>query len=398
MDVYLPAPVTNRFGTFPAGMNNGLSEPAASALVLYGNGQVVGPGGAAAVMTQQEYVTFKGLVAEAWIASLVPTGYYGFALRASQPGFGSPIDQSGKLNDPAINTTLFPPVRQNSFAYSLNAYRSPAVLTGKLYKCTTAGTSAASEPAGFASAAIGATITDGTAVWTVERGPWYAAASGFQHITSIAQGLLPASGAITCPAIAWDMAAGDSLIIRLRQAWNGVATDSRTALSEVSVMGNRHASTSRRGVQFIATGTTYGDLKLAVSDGTTTVASGHVAAGFTRKPLDGNVRESVFMIDGLQKRSFAWADAVTYAQSEMFSGAEKTPNNMDLSTITGSTLTANNFMFGVVPGGATSYDFGLMALDVIVLPARALPTNMQAIADFYYSRGADALLPAELLL
>jgi len=138
-------------------------------------------------------------------------------------------------------------------------------------------------------------------------------------------------------------------------------------------------------------------LKLFVSDGTTTVNSGHVAAGFGRKPLDGNVRDTVFMVDGLLKRSYAWTDAVSYAQSEMFSGGEKTPHNMDLSTVTGSTLTTNPITLGSAPGGATSYDFGVLALDVIVLPGRALPTNTQAIADWYFSRGADALLPASLL-
>lgn len=336
-------------------------------------------------------------VAVGSIVSIGASNYYGFALRASQGGFGSPLDQSGKLNDPQINTTLFPAARQNSTAYSLGAYRAPSALNGKLYKCTTAGTSAASEPAGMAAAAIGATVTDGTAVWTVERGPWYSSAAGFQHITSIASGLLPASGAITCPAIAWDMAAGDSLIVRVRQAWNGAATDSRTALSENAIIGNRHFSTNTKGFRVSATGTTYGDLKLAVSDGTNIVVSGHVAAGFNRKPLDGNVRDTVFMVDGLYKRSYAWTDGVAYLQSEMFNGSEKTPNNMDLATVTGSTLTANNIMLGSVPGNATTYDFGVMALDVLVLPGRALPTNMQAIADFYYSRGADALLPASLL-
>lgn len=366
--------------------------------VLVPAGKAANGSPGAEVLNAAETTAVRSLVSEAWIASLVPTGYYGFALRASQPGFGSPVDQSGKLNDPTINTTLFPPARLNSTAYALNVYRSPAVLNGKLYKCTTAGTTAASEPAGLASAAIGATVTDGTAVWTVERGPWYTAASGFRHITSIASGLLPAGGAITCPAIAWNMAAGDSLIVRLRMAWNGAATDSRTALSENTIFGNRHASTSRNGFGIGGTGSTFGDLRFFISDGSNTFTSGHVASGFNRKPLDGNVRDTVFMVDGLLKRSYAWTDGVSYAQSEMFDAGNLTPHNADLAAVTGSTLNTNNIILGSSPGNAVTYDFGVMAADVIVLPGRALPTNLQAIADWYYSRGADALLPAELLL
>lgn len=337
-------------------------------------------------------------VSGAWVSDLTPTGYYEFSLRASQPGFGSPVDQSGQLNDPTINTTLFPPARLNSTAVALNAYRAPAVQNGKLYKCTTAGTTAAAEPGGLAGAAIGATVADGTAVWTVERGPWYTSASGFLHITSIAQGLLPASGAISCPAIPWDMANGDSLIIRIRCAWNGAATDSRTALPESSVLVGNAGQGASRGFMIAGTGTTYADFKLFVRDTAVQVNSGHVAAGFNRKPLDGNVRDTVFMIDGLQKRAFCWTDGVSYAQSEMFDPANKTPHNLDLSTVTGSTLSTNPVMLGIRPGGAASYDFGVMALDVIVLPGRALPTNMQAIADWFYQRGADAHLPASLLM
>lgn len=333
------------------------------------------------------------------IFNIAASSYYGFALRASQGGFGSPLDQSGKLNDPAINTALFPAVRQNSTAYSLGAYRSPAVSTGKLYKCTTAGTSTTSEPAGFASAAIGATITDGSAVWTVERGPWHTAASGFRHVSTIASGLIgSALGSFTFPAINWDMANGDSLIIRIRQAWDANTTDSRSPPSEAPFLGNRHVSTDRKGIQIIATGPTYKDLKLNMSDGVTSISSGHVSASFNRPPLDGNVRDTVFMVDGLLKRVYAWTDGVSYAQSEMYSGGEKTPHQMDVSTITGSTLSPYDFMFGATPGSATSYDMGAMALDVLVLPGRSLPTNTQAIADFYYSRGTDALLPASLML
>lgn len=62
MDVYLPGPVTNRFGSFPAGTNTGLSEAAASALVLYGGGQVVGAGVDIGLLKASEAVAVKGLV------------------------------------------------------------------------------------------------------------------------------------------------------------------------------------------------------------------------------------------------------------------------------------------------------------------------------------------------
>ena len=336
---------------------------------------------------------------------MIPSSYYGFALRASQGGFGSPLDQSGTLNDPQTNTTLFPAARLNNTAYNLGDYRAPAVLNGKLYKCTTAGTSASSEPAGMAAAAIGATVADGgSLVWTVERGPWFiTAASGMQHITAIASGLLPAYGGITLPAIAWDMLNGDSLILRVKQAWNFNATDARTAMAESAVLGNRHLTTNTKGFRLSATGSTSNDLKLAVSDGTNIVVSGHVATTFNRKPGDGTVRDTVFMIDGQTKTTYAWTDGVPYSQAEMFSGTEYSPHqrclnpNLYGASVTGSTLSTNNIILGGIPGDTVSRDFGVMALDVLVLPGRALPVNTQAIASFFYSRGVEALLPASLL-
>ena len=55
--------------------------------------------------------------------------------------------------------------RQNSQAYSLGAMISLSSNPGRLFFCTTAGTSAGSEPAGYASAVDGGSVTDGSAVF-----------------------------------------------------------------------------------------------------------------------------------------------------------------------------------------------------------------------------------------
>jgi len=55
--------------------------------------------------------------------------------------------------------------RANSTAYSLGDVRKVASNPGRLFFCTTAGTSAASEPAGYATAVDGGSVTDNTAVF-----------------------------------------------------------------------------------------------------------------------------------------------------------------------------------------------------------------------------------------
>jgi hypothetical protein len=58
-----------------------------------------------------------------------------------------------------------------STAVALNAYTVPAALNGRLYKCTTAGTTGSGEPAWPTTA--GGTVTDGTAVWTEQTTALY---------------------------------------------------------------------------------------------------------------------------------------------------------------------------------------------------------------------------------
>jgi hypothetical protein len=196
------------------------------------------------------------------------------------------------------------------------------------------------------------------------------------------------------------MAAGDSIILRVRQAWN-LSTDSRTAVTG-NLMGNRHAATSRRGLQVIGTAA-YKELQFVISDGTTTIVSGHIGDGvsgrplFSRPPCDGSVRDTVFAVDGQLKRSYCWTDGVAWAQSEMFSTTDYTPHGRDLSTVTGSTATTNQFLIGCVPGATSTVDYGLIALDIVVLPAQGLPVRMQDIVSLYASRGADALMPSLLV-
>jgi hypothetical protein len=55
--------------------------------------------------------------------------------------------------------------RANSTAYALGDARSVSSNTGRIFFCTTAGTSSGSLPAGYASAVDGGTVTDGTAVF-----------------------------------------------------------------------------------------------------------------------------------------------------------------------------------------------------------------------------------------
>jgi len=57
------------------------------------------------------------------------------------------------------------PARANSAAVALGALRKVASNTGRVFACITAGTTAAAEPAGYASASDGASVTDGSAVF-----------------------------------------------------------------------------------------------------------------------------------------------------------------------------------------------------------------------------------------
>lgn len=74
-----------------------------------------------------------------------------------------------------------------STAVTSGQYTVPATLNGRLYKCTTAGTTGASEPTWPTTA--GGTVTDGTAVWTEQTTALYggtipeASGSGYARVS-----------------------------------------------------------------------------------------------------------------------------------------------------------------------------------------------------------------------
>lgn len=67
--------------------------------------------------------------------------------------------------DSTSNWATLAPARANSTAYSVGDVRVPAGNPTRIFFCTTAGTSAGSEPAGYASAVDGGSVTDGSAVF-----------------------------------------------------------------------------------------------------------------------------------------------------------------------------------------------------------------------------------------
>jgi len=101
------------------------------------------------------------------------TNYKQFSLNAMFRGTGGAV--GGKTlswsGAPTLHVALiggedFPAqgVAQRSTAYQVGDYAWPKVLNGRLYRCTTAGTTGAAEPTW--PTGDGGTVTDGTVVWT----------------------------------------------------------------------------------------------------------------------------------------------------------------------------------------------------------------------------------------
>lgn len=81
--------------------------------------------------------------------------------------FGSTILLFCSSDNGSMSTGPNPPKRIANTAYALNDRVVPSTLNGRIYRVTTAGTSHASVPPTW-STIIGATVTDGTVVYTVE--------------------------------------------------------------------------------------------------------------------------------------------------------------------------------------------------------------------------------------
>jgi hypothetical protein len=99
--------------------------------------------------------------AQAWIEAEV-LGTAGVPLSGTiSSGIATPLTTAGNLS--TSTKTWDAPARVNSHAYVLGDVISTTSNVGPVFFCTTAGTSASSEPGGYASAVDGGSVTDGTA-------------------------------------------------------------------------------------------------------------------------------------------------------------------------------------------------------------------------------------------
>jgi hypothetical protein len=92
-------------------------------------------------------------------SSATPLGSFVTGTKADGLATGSALTASTQAWDSLATA------RANSTTYALGDVRKVASNTGRLFFCTTAGTSAGSEPAGYASAVDGGSVTDGSAVF-----------------------------------------------------------------------------------------------------------------------------------------------------------------------------------------------------------------------------------------
>jgi hypothetical protein len=92
----------------------------------------------------------------------LPQGTYHVGTKTTPLGTNSALTASTAAWDCSVS-------RANSTAYSVGDIRKVASNAGRLFVCTTAGTSAGSEPGGYATAVDGDTITDGGATFKAMR-------------------------------------------------------------------------------------------------------------------------------------------------------------------------------------------------------------------------------------
>lgn len=88
-----------------------------------------------------------------------PQGSFKSGTKADNLAFGAALTASTQAWDSLVTA------RANSTAYSVGEVRKVASNSGRIFFCTTAGTSSSSEPGGYASAVDGGSVTDGTAVF-----------------------------------------------------------------------------------------------------------------------------------------------------------------------------------------------------------------------------------------
>ena len=322
-----------------------------------------------------------------------PAGGTAFAVRASQAGNGNLIDQ-GPAANALTNSGLIAVAWLGNAPVALGAYRTPTALDGRLYKCTTAGTNGASEPAW--NTTIGGTTTSGTAVYTTEKGPYFVDTSGVRLFRSLASSQIGGPGTFilsgNSPNASWDMALGQSLIINMRLKFDYNASGQAAASP---ILSNRNLTGPNRGIRILATGSTVQGIRVQIRDSNgVSILSGDTASAFGLKALDGSERNVTVMIDGALKMGYCYIDGVGLTQANMFDGNTLCPNGMNLASLTGSTA-GSNWTVGGDSGAATSFECAFRAIDVTVVQG-GLPANIQNIAS-WYTRGGEGTLPQALV-
>lgn len=94
------------------------------------------------------------------------------------PGFRLFRIPQGGIYSTTTSEHYYYPVWQASHAYApssdqtaANSVVTPTSVNGRLFRCSVGGTSGGSQPAAFATATVGQTVTDGGVTWVCETGP-----------------------------------------------------------------------------------------------------------------------------------------------------------------------------------------------------------------------------------
>lgn len=359
--------------------------PAQSVLTV----EAEGPGVSYTTQAYTAPVTGGGVASTPTIGQ--PAAGTVFAVAASQVSNGMLIDVGPNQNVFHRNDGLFPVAIALSSAVSLNTYRSPSIALPQLFRCTTAGTTGSTEATW--NQTIGGTTTQGTAIFTTEKGPYFVDSSGVRCFRSLASTQVGQQAAhdLTTTATNWDMLNGDSLIVNFRTKFDYGNSGQGAAQCFFSTS----ASGTGPGVRFLATGATFNDIRVQVrGNGGQNVLSGNMAQGFASAPWNGLEHNVTFMIDGVLKMAYLYVDGVGLTQAQMNSGGDLCPNGMNLVSI--NTSTAGTVpTIGGDPGLTTSVEVAMRTSYYGVFPGLSLPTDIQGIAS-WFARGGEGVLPALL--